>query len=145
MADPEPEVDAEDALAFNYLSPAPRRPGLPTPDALRSSGVTTTSDVSRVSMSGLFDFPLPPNTRPGEEPVHTSVLHAYFDATASESASEVEVRSRSNGSEEEHKLSGDVEETLYALRVDRVASYDSRRTFGENEDGEFMTGQPAES
>ena len=98
-------------------------------------------------MSGLSDFPLPPSLRP------VSIMQAYFEALPVSSASEshgqpedeaeIEIgqEDRHTDGEEEEEPSGDVQETLRALRTTpRVASYETRRsTFGGSDDMDFIT------
>lgn len=139
----EDEDEADDSA---FLSPAKKRYGYFAADAVRSSCLTT-SDMSQ--MSGLFDFPLPPSTRPGGGSGHTSLLQAYFETAPSESESqrdsrygdepEAEQADRHTDSEEDVESFNDVEETLHALRTSRVTSFESRMTFGGSEDMEFIT------
>lgn len=130
--------DEDEADETAFLSPVTKRYGLSAADAVRLSCLTT-SDVSQ--MSGLFDFPLPPSARPGER---TSIAHTYFESTPSESESQsdshgTEMEQADTDDEEDEGPSGDVGETLQALRTPRVASYTSHGTFGGSDDMDFIT------
>jgi serine/arginine repetitive matrix protein 2 len=134
----EDETDGDDA----FLSPVTRRYGLISVDAARASYLTT-SDVSQ--MSGLSDFPLPPSARP------ISMMQAYFEALpvspVSESygqpgdGAEIGQEDRHTDSDEDEEPSGDVGETLRALRTTpRITSYEPHRsTFGGSDDMDFIT------
>lgn len=137
------DEDEADETAFLSVT---KRYGLCADDVVRSSFLTT-SVVSQ--MSGLFDFPLPPCSRPGQSG-QTSISHAYLASTPSEPESqsddqrededEVELADEYTDDEEEGCPSGDVGETLHALRISRAASFTSHRTtFGGSDDMDLIT------
>lgn len=72
---PEIQDDVEEANEISPISYIDSR--LRSPDGLRSSYMTSASEYSR--MSGLSDFPVPPE-QPDLTPVRTSILQISADA-----------------------------------------------------------------